>query len=83
MISKLFLIIPFNNASFYIFLYYALKREKHTSTLHLLTTKKHINYDKLCIDEVKEVEQIRRSVDDIMREEKRRVRPMRAQDMEL
>jgi len=32
MISKLFLIIPFNNASFYIFLYYALKREKHTST---------------------------------------------------
>ena len=34
-------------------------------------------------DEVKEVEKIRKSVDDIMREENRRTQPKRAQDMEL
>ena len=34
-------------------------------------------------DEVKEVEQIRKSVDTIMREENRRTRPKRAHDMEL
>ena len=34
-------------------------------------------------DEVKEVEQIRKSVDNILRQEQREQQPRRAQDMEL